>query len=89
MTGAVPFSILHEGFLLLGTVAGPVIGALLITGLIVGVMQAATQVNDPAVGFVPRIAAALGICFLLGHWILERFGAFLAHCIEQMAGRGG
>ena len=51
--------LLHNALLQLATVGGPVLAALLVVGLVVGVLQAATQINDPAVGFVPRLAATL------------------------------
>ena len=54
-----PSALIREGFLLLSSTAGPLIGGLLVVGLIVGIFQAATQINDPAVGFLPRFAAAI------------------------------
>ena len=71
--------------MLLATTAGPVIGALLVIGLVVGVFQAATQINDPAVGFLPRFAAALGAVWLLGGWLLERYAGFFAASLQRMS----
>jgi flagellar biosynthetic protein FliQ len=36
--------------------AGPVLIALLIVGLVIGILQAATQVNESTVSFVPKLA---------------------------------
>jgi flagellar biosynthesis protein FliQ len=58
VTPELPGALLREALLLLAAVGGPVLGALLLVGLVVGVLQAATQVNDAAVGFLPRAAAA-------------------------------
>lgn len=76
---------MHEGFLLLATTCGPVIGALLLIGLIVGIFQAATQINDPAVGFLPRLAAAVAAVWLLGGWLMERYSAYFASSLSRMA----
>jgi len=83
--GDLPGSLTREAFMLLATTAGPVIGALLVIGLVVGVFQAATQINDPAVGFLPRFAAALGAVWLLGGWLLERYAGFFAASLQRMS----
>jgi flagellar biosynthetic protein FliQ len=36
--------------------AGPILIALLIVGLVIGILQAATQVNESTVSFVPKLA---------------------------------
>jgi flagellar biosynthetic protein FliQ len=75
----------REAMMLLATTAGPLIGVLLVIGLVIGVFQAATQINDPAVGFLPRLAAALGAVWLLGGWLLERYSTFFATSVERMS----
>lgn len=40
-------------------VAAPIIVVVLIVGLIVSVLQAATQVNEPTLSFIPKLIAAL------------------------------
>ena len=82
----VPASLVREGLLLLASTAGPIIGGLLAVGLVVGVFQAATQINDPAVGFLPRLGAALLSVWLLGGWLLERYSAYFATSLHRMAG---
>ena len=49
----------HEAFRVLATVGAPLFGVILVVGLTIGVLQSATQVNDSAVGFVPKLCAAL------------------------------
>jgi flagellar biosynthesis protein FliQ len=82
-----PAAMTREGFMLLATTTGPIIGALLVIGLCVGIFQAATQINDPAVGFLPRFAAAILAVWLLGGWVLERYSSFFAHSLERMTGK--
>jgi flagellar biosynthesis protein FliQ len=82
-----PSALMREGFTLLATTAGPLIGVLLLTGLIVGIMQAATQINDPAVGFLPRFGVALVSAWALGGWILERYSHYFANALDRMAAR--
>ena len=81
-----PSSLLREGLALLGLVGAPLFAAAIIVGLVVGVLQAATQVNDPATGFLPRAAAAVIVCWAAGPWMAERLARFLAGALVRMAG---
>lgn len=86
MSSELPYALLREGLALLGVVGGPMFVALFVAGLAIGILQAATQVNDPAVGFLPRMAVAIGICAAMGAWMMERMAAFLGSAIQRMAG---
>jgi flagellar biosynthetic protein FliQ len=81
---AVPAALMREGFMVLASTAGPFIGGLLLVGLVMGVFQAATQINDPAVGFLPRLAVALLGAWALGRWVLERYAHYLADAMMRM-----
>ena len=85
--GDMPGALTREGFMLLATTTGPIIGALLVIGLCVGIFQAATQINDPAVGFLPRFVAAILAVWLLGGWVLERYASFFASALQRMSQR--
>ncbi len=78
--------ILHEGLAIMATTAWPLFAALLGAGLLVGILQAATQVNDAAVGFVPRAVAGIAVVWLLGPWMLERFAGFFEQAVRAMGG---
>ena len=80
--------LLREGLTVIAVVGGPLFVTLFVLGALVGVLQAATQVNDPAVGFLPRIISAVLVCVLLGGWMMERLAAFLHSALERMA-QGG
>jgi len=82
-----PGALVKEAFVVLATVGGPVFGAMLLVGLVMGVLQAATQVNDAAVGFLPRAAAALAVVWIFGGWMMGRLAGFLGHALLAMAGR--
>ena len=80
---AVPAALMREGFTLLASTAGPFIAGLLVVGLIMGILQAATQINDPAVGFLPRFGVALLGAWALGRWVLERYAHFFADSLKR------
>ena len=85
MTPELPSAILREGLTLLAVVGAPMFATALLVGLLVGVLQAATQINDPASGFLPRAAAAVLVCWIAGPWMAERLSGFLAAAIARMA----
>lgn len=85
MTGEAVSQLFREGMVLLSVVGGPLLGGLLIVGLVVGVLQSATQIQEPSVGAVPRIATIVTLAVVLGPWIVERLARFLASSMERMA----
>ena len=74
----------QEGMLLLAVVGGPLLGGLLLVGLVLGVLQSATQIQEPSVGAVPRIATVILLAMFLGPWMVERLARFLHIAIERM-----
>jgi flagellar biosynthesis protein FliQ len=49
-------------------------------------LQAATQINDAAIGFLPRILAGLLIAYFTGHFALERLSNYFAAAMRSMSG---
>ncbi len=52
-------------------IAAPLLGASLIIGLIVGIFQATTQLQDISLSFVPKIVAVLCVVIICAPWILN------------------
>ena len=57
-------------------VSAPFLIACLVVGLVVAVIQTATQLQEAILTFVPKIAAALVVLALAGHWMLDKLGRF-------------
>jgi len=57
-------------------VAVPVIGVGLLVGLAVSIFQAATQLQEPTLAFVPKIIAVLLAVLLFGGWSLRILTSF-------------
>jgi flagellar biosynthesis protein FliQ len=75
----------HEGMANMLTVAAPLMGTLLGVGLVLGILQSATQIQEPAVGAVPRLATVIAACIFLGPWIVGRLSTFLQHALQRLA----
>lgn len=72
-------ALVREGLLLALLLAAPLLVAALLAGVITGLLGAFTQLQDPAVGLVPRIAA-VGIALVL-------FAPSIAAQLEAFAAR--
>jgi flagellar biosynthesis protein FliQ len=57
-------------------VSAPFLIAGLVVGLAVAVVQTATQLQETILTFVPKLAAALIVIALAGHWMVDKLGQF-------------
>jgi flagellar biosynthetic protein FliQ len=67
----------QQGLAMLLTVAAPVLLAVLVVGLVVSVLQAATQINEATLSFVPKILAAVVVLVVAGPWMLSTLVDYL------------
>jgi flagellar biosynthetic protein FliQ len=72
-------ALVREGLLLALLLAAPLLVAALLAGVIVGLVGAFTQIQDPAVSLVPRVAA-VGVALVL-------FAPSIAGQLEAFAAR--
>ena len=66
-------------------IVGPVLVAALIVGLVVGIIQAATSVNEQTLTFVPKLAIVAVVFVLLGGTMMALLGDFLREIFAQVA----
>ena len=52
-------------------IAAPALLAIMITGFVVSLFQAATQINEQTMSFIPKILAMSLVMFLAAPWILQ------------------
>ena len=71
MTADQSIDLLREALMLGLMVAAPVLGVCLLVGLIVGVVQTATQMHDQALVTVPRLVGVGVVLILAGPWALQ------------------
>ncbi|MDP8568115.1 flagellar biosynthesis protein FliQ [Methylophilus aquaticus] len=51
-------------------VAAPILGVALVIGLLVSIFQAATQINEQTLSFIPKLVGVMAMLLLAGHWML-------------------
>jgi flagellar biosynthetic protein FliQ len=57
-------------------IAGPLLLAALVVGLLVSVFQAVTQIQEQSLSLIPKIAAVAVVIVLLGPWMLGQLVAY-------------
>ena len=65
-------------------VGAPIIGASLLTGLIVSVFQVVTQVQEMSLTFVPKLIVIFFVLLFCGSWMLAKMMGFSQHLLETI-----
>lgn len=64
--------------------AGPVLGVALAIGLAIGIVQAATSINEMTLSFVPKLVVVIGTMALLSSFILTQMTDYFAHIFDEI-----
>ncbi|MDZ4251620.1 MAG: flagellar biosynthesis protein FliQ [Sulfuritalea sp.] len=67
-------------------VSAPLFAAALVTGLIVSIFQAATQINEATLSFVPKLLAIFVTLILAGPWMLTMLTDYMRRLYESIPG---
>ncbi len=66
-------------------VAGPVLACLLAAALVINLLQATTQLQDPSLAIIPRLLiGGVALLYLLP-WMVDRLGEFTRETIQRVA----
>ena len=64
--------------------SGPVLISLLIVGLVIGIVQAATSVNESSVAFIPKLVVIAIVLIVAGPVSLSIFVDYLREVIQEL-----
>jgi flagellar biosynthetic protein FliQ len=65
-------------------VAGPLLIAALVTGLVISVLQVATQIQEITLSYVPKLLVSAALLMLLGSWMIQRVAQFAVKLIATI-----
>jgi flagellar biosynthetic protein FliQ len=74
----------QQGLLTMLAVAAPVLLVVLVVGLAVSVLQAATQLNEATLSFVPKIVACVATIAVAGPWMLTTLVEYLQRMLQSI-----
>ncbi len=66
--------------------AAPALLAALIVGLLISIFQAATQINEMTLSFIPKLLAVGATLALLGSWLIGTMVDYIQALLEQIPG---
>lgn len=66
-------------------IAGPALIAALVVGLVVGIIQAATSVNEQTLSFIPKLAVTALVFVVLGAAMMGLLADFTTEIMAQVA----
>ena len=69
--------------------AAPLLLTALAVGLIVGIFQAATQINEMTLSFIPKLLAMAAVLAITGPWMLRTLVEYTRNLIESIPGMIG
>jgi flagellar biosynthetic protein FliQ len=78
-------SLADQSIWIAALVAGPVLIAALAVGLVVGIIQAATSVNEQTLTFVPKLAVVAVVMVLMGGAMMGLLADFMREIFAQSA----
>ncbi|MDH1108432.1 flagellar biosynthetic protein FliQ [Pseudomonas otitidis] len=77
--------VLKDALLTTAMVAAPVLLAILIVGLLISIVQVATQVQEMTLTFIPKLAVSVVMLLIFGGWMLATLQRFAIDIITQAA----
>lgn len=66
------------------SMAGPILLTTLVVGLVISIFQAATQVNEMTLSFIPKLLAVAITIVLLGPWLISTMVDYIQELFGQI-----
>lgn len=77
MTPEVALDLFREALWLTAMIVGILIVPSLLVGLVVAMFQAATQINEQTLSFLPRLLVMLITLIVAGPWLVQKFMEYI------------
>ena len=84
MTDASITEIGMQAMILTAKLSAPILLTTLIIGLLIGMVQSATQLQEPTIAFVPKFIALAVVMLICGNWMLSESISFVHQLFDQI-----
>lgn len=84
MTEAYVLSLAQQTITLVLLLAGPVLLTSLLVGSLVSLVQAATQINEVTMTFIPKLIGIILVILVLGSWMLQQVLVFTSTLFNSL-----
>jgi flagellar biosynthetic protein FliQ len=79
----------QQGLMMLLTVSAPMLVVILVVGVLVSIFQAATQINEATLSFVPKLVAAVAVIAVAGPWMMGTLVDYLRNMLLAIPSAAG
>jgi flagellar biosynthetic protein FliQ len=86
MESGVILDLVYQALRMAALLAGPILMALLVVGLVIGILQAATSVNESTVSFIPKLIIFGVVVILIGPISLALFTDYMKELFARIPG---
>lgn len=81
MTPEATLTLLNNALWITVIVAAPILISVLVIGVFVGMLQAATQINEMTLSFIPKLIVLFLTLLLAGPWMLKTLTNYVTNLI--------
>jgi flagellar biosynthetic protein FliQ len=74
----------QQGLYMLLLVSAPILLSVLLIGLVVSIFQAATQIHEATLSFVPKVIGAVAVLAIAGPWMLTTLVEYLQRTLQAI-----
>ena len=74
----------QQGLYMLLMVSAPMLLTILVVGLVVSIFQAATQIHEATLSFVPKVLAAVAVLAVAGPWMLTSLVEYIQRTLQSI-----
>ena len=74
----------QQGLYMLIMVSAPILLAMMLIGLAVSIFQAATQIHEATLSFVPKVLGAVAVLAVAGPWMLTTLVEYLQRTLQAI-----
>lgn len=89
MTADTVMTITYQAMLLALATAGPLLAVALAIGLLISIFQAATQINEMTLSFIPKLLGVGLALVLLGPWLISNLVDYMQNLFRSLPGLAG
>ncbi len=78
------FTFGQQGLYIMMLVAAPILIVVLLVGVVVSVIQAATQINEATLSFVPKVVATVLTLAVAGPWMMTTLVEYIQRTLQTI-----
>lgn len=84
MTNGEVLDIMRSAVVVVMKIGGPILILSMVVGVFISIIQAATQIHEQTITFVPKVFLIVLVCLVCGSWMLETLQDFLYRVFNMM-----